>query len=383
LWLSRLESYFDFAVGEGAAADSIQATIGADRVASIRHLVSNRDLIVLTSAGEFAVPRGSQDKPLTPDSFRLVRQTQYGASLVRPALLDGAVLYVQQTGKAVREFLYDDSVQAYGSNNLSLLTEHLIDQPVALAALPGTRTRPEQYGFAVNADGSIAALHSARAEGQAGWMRWRPRDGDAWTDAVVLDDRLWLLSLRGGVRWLERLADDDGLTVDCAQQHSGAAATVWALDPAWSPYAGETVHVVDDGGWHLGSVTVAADGTLTLPSASAGFVVGFDYDWQLRTMPVVPQLSAGPVIGQPMRFARVILGLDETVDVTVQGQRLVLRGVADEVGTPPPKAGGRDGARGPRRAFRLLGWTRDGVIELGQDAPMPVRVLGLLVEVLV
>lgn len=389
LWLSRTDTYFDFDVGDGSSTDSIQATIGSDRVAGIRHLISNRDLIVLSSVGEFTVPRGSQDRPLTPDTFRLMRQTQFGASTVRPALLDGSVFYGQSTGKAIREFVFDDSVQGYGSTNLSLLAEHLISSPVALAALPGTATRPEQYGYVVNSDGTMACFHSARSEGQAGWMLWSRTEDHVITDACALGPQLFLVSQLGGNKWyLERLGEDDGeLSLDCSATASGPASTSWTWGSTY-PYAGSTVEVVHADGWHLGSFTLSVGGVLTLPEALTGFTVGYDYPVEIRTMPIVPETASGPVIGQPMRIARVILGVHQTYDVAVEGQALVLRSVADEVSEAPPPAGADWGLRPPeglamRQEFRLLGWTRDGTIRITQGSPMPMRITGLLVEVLV
>ena len=55
---------------------------------------------------------------------------------------------------------------------ISLLSSHLIKNPVQLAVVKGSLARPGAYGFFLMDDGTIGVFHSMRQEKKAGWMRW-------------------------------------------------------------------------------------------------------------------------------------------------------------------------------------------------------------------
>jgi hypothetical protein len=80
----------------------------------------------------FIAPR-SNTQVLTPANTRVLRQTPYGCSFVTPIPFDGGTLFVQNSGKGVREFIYADSENSYASTDLSLLASHLIINPRDLA----------------------------------------------------------------------------------------------------------------------------------------------------------------------------------------------------------------------------------------------------------
>jgi len=163
LWSSKVDGYFNFDVGEGEDDESIQSSIGMDRVADIRHLISNRHLQVFTANAEFYCPQ-SETSVLTPENFNIRRQTTYGSNFVNAKAFDGGTMFVQKSGRTVRELLFTDTELSYSANSLSLLSSHLILTPIDLAVFNGSANRPEQYALFVNNDGTIANFHSVRTE---------------------------------------------------------------------------------------------------------------------------------------------------------------------------------------------------------------------------
>jgi hypothetical protein len=82
----------------------------------------------------------------------------------------------------------------------------------------------------------------------------------------------------------------------------------------------------------------------------------------------------GSMIGLPKRINRVFLGLDSTLGVSVQGNRLILRGVTDDFSLGlTPFTGIQD--------FYLLGYAKEAQITITQAEPLPMRVLGMNMEV--
>tara|TARA_B100000686_G_scaffold27460_1_gene27046 strand:- start:24859 stop:27375 length:2517 start_codon:yes stop_codon:yes gene_type:complete len=186
LWSSKVDQYFNFDTGEGLDDESIQSSIGMDRVADIRHLISNRHLQVFTANAEFYCPQ-SETSVLTPENFNIRRQTTYGSNFVNAKAFDGGTIFVQKSGRTVRELLFTDTELAYSANSLSLLSTHLIQTPVDLAVFGGSDNRPEQYALFVNSDGTIANFHSVRTEKIAGWTQWESTKQKATCTITVSD----------------------------------------------------------------------------------------------------------------------------------------------------------------------------------------------------
>ena len=159
---SKIGFFNNFDVGEGADDDSIQIQIGSDQINEIRHLISGKNIQILTSTGEFYLkPPVSQ--PVTPTDIRIIQQSTFGTQLkCKPRQFDGATIFIQNNGKTVREYLYSESAEEYSSHSISLLSSHLIDTPVDSALLTSMNNRTEQFYFLVNADGTMAVFLSQR-----------------------------------------------------------------------------------------------------------------------------------------------------------------------------------------------------------------------------
>ena len=169
---SKIGFFNNFDVGEGADDDSIQIQIGSDQINEIRHLISGKNIQILTSTGEFYLkPPVSQ--PVTPTDIRIIQQSTFGCQLkCKPKQFDGATIFIQNNGKTVREYLYTETAEEYTAHSISLLSNHLIKNPVDSATLSSMNDRTEQFYLLVNVDGTISVFLSQRAEKIAGWLQW-------------------------------------------------------------------------------------------------------------------------------------------------------------------------------------------------------------------
>jgi hypothetical protein len=174
---SKIANFFNFDVGTAEDDESIQIQIASDQINEIRHLVSGKNLQILTSTGEFYL-RPPVSQPVTPTDIRIVNQSMFGSQLkAKPRQFDNATIFIQNNGKTVREYLFSESGEEYSSNSISLLSSHLIKDPVDSAKLTSVPDRTEQFYILVNNDGNIAVFLSQRNEKIAGWMQWNT-DGD-------------------------------------------------------------------------------------------------------------------------------------------------------------------------------------------------------------
>ena len=221
---SHVGDYFNFSVGTGLSSEGIDVAIGGDQVNEIRHLYSGSNLQIFTDSGEYIIPTSSDTSAITPSNIVFRRQTPYGCSRTRPILFDGASLYTQKNGRAVREFIYSDSEAGYVSTNISVLANHLIDSPKDIAMLSGSSTRPEQFAIFTNSgsthNGKLAVFHSIRDEDIAGWTLWSTRTGDTFHSVTSANEHLFCVgkrSLNGStVYTLEKFGEDDSISLDCS-----------------------------------------------------------------------------------------------------------------------------------------------------------------------
>ena len=159
IWGSKSGQFFNFDIGDAEDDDALDLTANVGEIFTIRHLVSNRDLQVFTTGAELFV-QAPTDKPVTPANAQIRRQTPYGSSFVKPSVFDGATLFIQKTGSALREFLFTDSEAAYTSVAVSGLAPHLILDPVQMTSIKGALNRSESYAFLVNNDGTLAVEYT-------------------------------------------------------------------------------------------------------------------------------------------------------------------------------------------------------------------------------
>jgi len=451
---SRVGEYLNFDVGTGLADQAINVFVSGDRVNEIRHLVSSRNLQVLTDGGEYFVPTSTDTSAVTPANITFLRQTPYGCSRAKPIIFDGATLYAQKNGKAIREYLFSDVENAYASTSISILASHLIKAPVDMAMITGTTTRPEQFAFFTNNDGTLALFHSVRAEKIAGWTQWETKSNDEFTSITAVNENLFCVvkrQLEGGtVYTLEKFAEQDDLTLDCSgtttvnQQGTplinGASQTGTSINVdgyTTAPNTGdvitiagitgsyeiqtvtatasghtivldqalasspadnaaititsgrvhnspahltqETVNAVD-GTFSLGSFTTSASDTITFDVAhSAGVIVGFNYEPSLETMPIDREVQTGPLTGEIKRISRAVIDLSDSLNVALQAadntaKSLVIRDVNFDVAAPVAKVTGK-------KEFFFLGYDREPTLKITQTAPLPLKVLGVALEV--
>lgn len=457
---SEIGGYFNFDVGTGLANEAINVVIASDTVNEIRHFVSSRNLQIFTDSGEYYVPVSSQSAAITPASIAFLRQTPYGCNRAAPIPFDGASLFSQKNGKAIREYVFSDIEQAYRSTSVSVLASHLIDSPKQLSMMTGNETKPEQFAFFLNSgssdDGKVAVFHSIRDEKIAGWTMWETQSGDKYHSITALNDQLFVIVKRivpsGTKYFLERFANDDSITLDCSTTTTvfqkgtplvnGASqtgntlsvdgftsapqiqetftiagnATKYIITAVTQTAAGYDltldqnlavspadnavitivegfVHAVNSiyentdkvfavyGNGSLGEFTVDSNNRITLTSAPfpSGTRVGFNFTPILETMPIDKEIDTGPLTGQPRRVNKAIVDISGGLDITMKAQdlaskELVIQQVDFTINsdtTPVTE----------KKEFNFLGYSKSPTITISQNDPLPLKVLGIAMEI--
>lgn len=372
IWSSKIYDYFNFSVGDGNANESIQVTLGSDDISNIRHLVSNGDLQIFTSTGDFYA-KAPRDAALTPTTIVIRRQTPYGAARVRPKVFDGATIYLQASQTGLREFLYNEATQRYASTDLNVLSSHLIEEPRNLSVILGNTERSEQYALLTNNDGSIAVFHSSRAEQLAAWVLWDlgGEGSPEFSSTCVLGETIFVSVLRGGQYRLMKFSETVSQPLDGMVRYtSGTATDAWVVD---SQFFNTTVSV-RSGNYYLGDYAVDGSGNIILDVEVTTIDVGYGCEFVIETLPPNLQLQTGSYQGMPKRIGRVIVGLLNAYAMQVDSSRLIIRNTNDDMSVEPTPTTGT-------AEFYLLGYSRNPTVTLSQDEHQPLTVLGLNMEV--
>ena len=126
---------------------------------------------------------------------------------------------------------------------------------------------------------------------------------------------------------------------------------------------------------HLGQFTVVSGQVdVTAVEAITTAEIGYSFNVEAETLPIDAQVQGGPLTGNPRRVNRVILDLVNTLSVSVNDKRLIIRQVTDDLGA------GRIAVTG-KEEFRLLGYSKDPTVRITQSAPLSLQINGLIAEV--
>ncbi len=291
LWLSKSSDLFNFDIGTGLDDESIDFAILSDQVNAITNVVSTRHLLVFTTGAEWMV----SGEPLTPTSIKLNRQTNIGTYTkysLPPQNVDGATLFISQSGKQLREFLYADVEQAYQAKDLTLLSNDIITKPVDC-----TYFQDESILYIILEDGTVSCLTSYRTEEVNAWSKLNTQG--AFVSCAVIGNEIYFVVKRDERWFLETFAE--GFYADCAKKLvAETAQTEWSgLDYL----EGKTLAVVADD-FTIGEVKVE-NGRIKLTEAAKEIIVGLPYEHVIEPLPFMVD-SARPY---PPKAYRLIYGI--------------------------------------------------------------------------
>jgi hypothetical protein len=127
VWLSRAGDFTHFGVSSTLLeSDAITFTLDSGTQDKIQWMISEKTLNIGTVGNEWTVS-GATRTALTPTNILAQRQTNTGGEANMPLLVGSTVLFVEQFGRAVREFVYDINSEGYKTSDISVLSGHLTE----------------------------------------------------------------------------------------------------------------------------------------------------------------------------------------------------------------------------------------------------------------
>lgn len=190
---SKPAQYNNFDTGIGNPADAIVDILQTDGLSATRYVVGDQVLEIFTTDSEH-VGTMSVDTDSSANSTSFHVQTHEGISNVAPVQLDNQVFFVAKNGKKIQNFIFDENSRSYQSQNVSIYSPHLINNPVAMTALKNNPNIEGDWLLIVNSDGTMIAYQSIVAQ-QVSAFTPLVTDGE-FQDVILVDNEVYCIVKR-------------------------------------------------------------------------------------------------------------------------------------------------------------------------------------------
>lgn len=322
VWGSRSGLYFDFTPGTDDDSAVYKTVAATDEVNPLQFLCGAGSLVMLGYGAEVE-GKGGIEKPITQTNMQINAQSEWGCAPIRPVTVGKEILFVERGGTALRA-IFPQQVEGYDSTDVSVFSEHLLADGVKAISY---ERKPNSVLWVCTNSGALLAFTYNREQNTLAWCSGNT-DGVVEslstipTDTADVTDAIVRRTIDGVTkRYVERL-DWTATTgfFDCRiEQDIGGATTVPDLDAL----EGETVHANADGVF-MGDFVVSG-GEIELPRAADVVIVGLPYTATAVLPPPEVGTGTGTSTGQAKSVNRVQVRLQDTIGLTINGQRVPFR----------------------------------------------------------
>lgn len=378
--------------GEVADDQAIIVDITGGEVNRFEWVVSGGDLILGTAGGEQIIRELSTERPFAPGNVASLQVSEYGSAPVKPVRVGSSILFVQRSGRKIREMSFSPTSQnkeGYGSFDLTVYTPHLFPRGTYITQMK-YQQEPYSVVWVLRNDGLLIACRYTPNTQNVGFSRC-PIGGSAVVEAIQTipapdgdRDELWLIANRtinGGttryVEWIEyewdaSQDDEDRFYVDSgATYDSTPASTITGL----SHLEGETVDVLADGAVH--PQRTVSSGQITLDDDYSVVQIGLPCPAKLRTLRLNAGSADGTAQGKTGRIHEVGFRFLDTLGgkfgPTESNLDVILFRGSDPMDAPPPSfTGDKLNLSFPDD------YNSDNEIWYVNDQPLPVKLLAIM-----
>lgn len=395
IWGSVSDGFASFDEELEGDAGPINRSIATGAVNSTQWLLSLQRLIAGTEGSIASAKSSSLDEPITPTNLSIKDTSTTGAAPVDPAKIDARGLFVERSGTAVMEIVFDGSSGDYVTTQLSKLTTSIFSSGIKQMAV---QRRPDTRVWLVLEDGScVCCLYEPQQE----VLAFIPIETDGDIESVCVlpaanQDRVYFSVSRLGTttRFIEKMALDSEVvpgtltyTVDSFVRQTvvGSPSTTVSVGVH---LAGETVVC-----WADGAPIESAEGTprtfvvngsgnITVPSAVSEAAAGLAYRARYKSA----RLAYGAAGGSAMLQKKAVHRVGPVMkDFTRYGIKF---GADFTTMYPPPLMVNGEAASAIQTtvrdevAFPLGGyWDTDARVCFEINSPYTATVLGLVMDV--
>jgi hypothetical protein len=364
---SKSSQFDNFDLGTGQDSDALMFPILGDSALEIFSIVSSRLMQFVTSDGVFTINQ-TLNEPITSKNINIRRSSLILCSDAEPAVVESETVLIARS--SLWTLVYDSDLDGYKAVPLSLLSDHLVNNPSKIEFRQSSSVDVPSLLVCVNAGGSIAVANILASQ-ELRPFTWIETEG-LFMDASVEDEDIYAIVRRavGGsdVDYLERFAD--GSNTDCC--YMGAPPAPGAL----AFLEGKDVWVVLDGS--LQDRQTVAGGSVEIRREAERVEIGIPYEHVVRDLPVEVQ-QLGTVVDTKKRVSRITARVADTKFLRINGRYVSFRKFGPSSVSPLDKA--PPAYSGIVRMDGFLGWDATAQVELRDDSPFGFRLLSLAKQV--
>ena len=390
---------------DGTVTDSsgLGFSLNAGSVNAIAWIKSDQyGLLVGTAGSEWAVTPSSVQQALTPTNINAQEMSNYGsASSIQPIRAGRSTLFIQRTGRKVRELMYQFMLQTFQALDISLVSEHLTKGGIKQMNLQLT---PQQVVWLVTNLGVLVGMTYDKDQDVCGW-HWHSMGGFsdvAQTLAPVVEsvatipapgilrDEVWLSvqrtingSLVRTIEVMSKLWEDGDTTtycnyLDCSAQITNGSPSTTVTGLTW--LVGHTVGVLTDGAEHPPCV-VSNTGSITLQWAATVVQVGLLYPSNGQTLSLEAGGTDGTAQGKMKRVFKCVFRLFQSIGLSVASDEMGVGFYPEPFRNPPDLMDNPISLKSGEQVWAYEGtYDPDSKIAFQATGPLPANITMLMAQ---
>lgn len=353
--------------------------------------IADRRIIAGTASREIAIGALNAQAALAGDNVEASPQSFYGSEAVFPVQIGTTSVFVQRSGRKLRQADYSFGQDRYTAQNMTVWCRHITRGGIRQLTF---QKEPEELLVGVRGDGQLIVHPHAPEQEIKGFARIAHGGGKVLSAVAITAsdgtaDELWVLvRYPNGTKGVERMArwrDDDDPIETAFFVDSGTTAIAGIGQTHFSgatQLAGKAVAVLADGGVVEG-VTVDATGAFDLPAsvvpADRPYIVTVGLPYTATVVTLRPELGGqgNTSQGRIKRLVRLALRLLATSGLRLGSaggrlDELIDRAASDRMDAAVPLFSG-DTSRSVSG-----GYEKDGRTTFVSAAPLPATVVAAM-----
>lgn len=388
LHASRVSIFFDFNPGQALDDDGIDATLDTDQINKVANIIATRFLSIFTIGGEFIIQQ-PVGEPITPTNVNFKRQSSNGSKQgLRPVEIEGGVLYIQQQGRQINEFVFDEAQNAFTNNIISLLSSHLVSNPTDFASRRSTSTDQTNFLLLVNDTGNLVVISLLISENLIAFTE-QVTDGTFKNTGVDIDNMYTIVDRDFDIGFAAGTTTGRRRLLEVFNfSHCGDSGTRFTTGLSGTTefcglehLNGKTVEVNIDG--KIFDSVIVADGCANITTEAENSV-----EFRLSFTPIVTDLpvdrsfdGVDSTFGFNKNISNVDIRMENTQNLTVNGKQVPFPKLvkAGEDGHPldqtPPSF------TGVKRLKGFRGWDNEAQLTFSQTKNINMTVLAFTKKV--
>ncbi len=194
-WGSVTDDYEDFTLGTNADS-GLAFTLASEERNQILWMVGQRRLVLGTSGGVWAAYGDELEAAITATKPPLVlKQNQIPCAYQRPIFINGSILFIQSSGRKLRELVLDGAQGIYDDTDLTVLSDQISAGGLLTPCYQQDR---DSLVWCTTGLGNLVSMTYEKKQNVIAWARHNTPGVFESCDTIKgeIDDEVWVCVLR-------------------------------------------------------------------------------------------------------------------------------------------------------------------------------------------